>query len=333
LLFVVVIILHLCLNLLSNLNLFPSSSIIKTRSVFFCYSFPHTHTYPTGATQAAGTWDRRKIYGCVCDDKRYAQNIYGTMGHDCSLKTCPYGDNPKTAGVDEAQRIVCTADGGYFTITFRQYTTDKIYHNAAASTSYVQLATGTITYGSATLTSVSADLQTSLAQGDSVQLYGTNGDTRNFTVSSVTSNTVVMTDIIGMETKTSVPIRKNLKSIKYALEELPTIRNVTVSLTTDGSTATTTACQSGGTYIDVTFTGDFGDLPQMTSSVTSLTKTGGTATHVISTQTAGTKDEMECSNQGLCDRDKGVCKCFSQMTSSNGQGGAGRRGDCGHRQV
>ena len=36
---------------------------------------------------------------------------------------------------------------------------------------------------------------------------------------------------------------------------------------------------------------------------------------------------------GICDRAKGTCSCFDQMTSSDGQGGAGRRGDCGFREV
>ena len=57
------------------------------------------------------------------------------------MKTCPYGDNPKTVGVNEVQRVVCTADGGSFTLTFRQHTTSSIYYNAAASVDYVQLAT------------------------------------------------------------------------------------------------------------------------------------------------------------------------------------------------
>ena len=57
------------------------------------------------------------------------------------MKTCPYGDNPKTVGVNEVQRVVCTADGGSFTLTFRQHTTSSIYYNAAASLDYVQLAT------------------------------------------------------------------------------------------------------------------------------------------------------------------------------------------------
>jgi hypothetical protein len=39
-----------------------------------------------GATQAAGTWDHNKIYGCVCDDQRYTKNVYGKTGHDCSVR-------------------------------------------------------------------------------------------------------------------------------------------------------------------------------------------------------------------------------------------------------
>jgi hypothetical protein len=213
-----------------------------------------------GSTLAAGTWDRRKIYGCICYDSSplFMDNVYGTTGIDCALKTCPHGDNPKTAGVDEVQRIVCTADGGYFTITFRQQTTDKIYYNAPATmTKYLQLGTGSITFGSTTLTSVSADLQAILSSGESIQLVGANSDVRNYTVSSVpSSSTVTLTEPVGMETASNIPIRHNRKSIKYALEELPNIRNVSVSLTTDGTTETTTACRAGGTYIDITFTGE-----------------------------------------------------------------------------
>ena len=43
--------------------------------------------------------------------------------------------------MNEVQRVVCTADGGFFTLTFRQHTTSSIYNNAAASVDYVQLAT------------------------------------------------------------------------------------------------------------------------------------------------------------------------------------------------
>jgi hypothetical protein len=113
---------------------------------------PAATTY--GATQAAGTWDHNKIYGCVCDEKRYTHLHFlpGYTGHNCAVRTCVHGDNPKTGltgvvQVDEKQRIVCIADGGYFTVTFRQFTTDKIWYNAAATAGYVQLATVSCTAG------------------------------------------------------------------------------------------------------------------------------------------------------------------------------------------
>jgi hypothetical protein len=78
-----------------------------------------------------------------------------------------------------------------------------------------KVATSTITYGSATLTSVSADLTAVLAAGDAVQLVGGGGDVRNYTVASIpSSSTVTLTEIIGMETATTVPLRHNRQSIK-----------------------------------------------------------------------------------------------------------------------
>ena len=35
-------------------------------------------------------WDADKVKGCVCD--------FGKFGYDCSLVTCPNGDDPLTLG-------------------------------------------------------------------------------------------------------------------------------------------------------------------------------------------------------------------------------------------
>ena len=44
----------------------------------------------------------------------------------------------------------------------------------------------------------------------------------------------------------------------------------------------------------------------------------------------GTTEYVECSGRGLCDYTSGTCSCFDYFVSSDGLGGAGSRGDCGH---
>eukprot|EP00644_Phytophthora_capsici_P015497 jgi/Phyca11/127589/e_gw1.70.205.1 len=51
------------------------------------YNLFYSATYDT-------PWDADRIYGCVCD--------FGYSGADCSLRQCPYGDDPiSTSQVDE----------------------------------------------------------------------------------------------------------------------------------------------------------------------------------------------------------------------------------------
>jgi hypothetical protein len=92
--------------------------------------------------------------------------------------------------------------------------------------------------------------------------------------------------------------------------------------------STTSACSAGaGTDINIAFMIS-GNLPTITSDVTYLT--GGTITHSVVTE--GTTEEIECSGQGKCNRETGVCACFKGFMSSDGSGDgvtAGGRGDCG----
>ena len=75
--------------------------------------------YTYGATpNNPATWDAYMVQGCLCDT--------GYTGYDCSLLTCPTGDDPNTINqYDEQQLISCTdADGaGTFTLSFRLQTT------------------------------------------------------------------------------------------------------------------------------------------------------------------------------------------------------------------
>lgn len=68
------------------------------------------------------TWDGHRIHHCVCDE--------GYSGYDCSLRTCPAGDDPVTWDqVTERMWLQCQADGGAFTLTFREETTAIITPN------------------------------------------------------------------------------------------------------------------------------------------------------------------------------------------------------------
>jgi hypothetical protein len=78
-------------------------------------------------------WDADQIRGCNCDDPYF--------GPDCSLRTCPFGDDPMTGNEDpptdtnplqsnEIQSIQCRAASGYFTLSFRGQTTKHIVFNA-----------------------------------------------------------------------------------------------------------------------------------------------------------------------------------------------------------
>jgi hypothetical protein len=163
-----------------------------------------------------------------------------------------------------------------------------------------------------------------IGAGSIVNVYSNSGtDTRNYTVAAVAASTVTMTEAIGMSTETLIKLRAVTPSVKTALEQLTSIGTVNVTFSTG-----TAACSSSGTYIHVGFLSNFGDLPLMT---TTNSLTGGSDSAVVMEKVKGTKENEECSMHGECNRDVGLCKCFDAWRSSNGQGKAGARGDCGAR--
>lgn len=50
----------------------------------------------------------------------------------------------------------------------------------------------------------------------------------------------------------------------------------------------------------------------------------------VSKQQAGTKENLQCSNRGLCDNSVGFCGCSTNFDTSNGYNQPGTRGDCGY---
>lgn len=58
------------------------------------------------------TWDAYNLFGCRCD--------YPYSGYDCSLLTCPFGDDPNTPDqLDEVQYMNCTDVDLFGSIIFR----------------------------------------------------------------------------------------------------------------------------------------------------------------------------------------------------------------------
>jgi len=93
-----------------------------------------------GMSASLNTWDFEQSYGCYCDagyfHGPFAYDFSDFSGsYDCSLLTCPYGDNPATLNqVNEVHEINCIATAGAFTVTFRQVTTQDIAFDADVET-------------------------------------------------------------------------------------------------------------------------------------------------------------------------------------------------------
>ncbi|RYH20346.1 hypothetical protein EON65_23695 [archaeon] len=71
------------------------------------------------------TWDANRVFGCECDE--------GYEGYDCSLNTCPTGDDPLTRGqYDEQQILSCTDSDaeGSIVLTFRDAVTTPLLPTA-----------------------------------------------------------------------------------------------------------------------------------------------------------------------------------------------------------
>ena len=54
----------------------------------YCHRGDATHLTYGATPNDRLTWDHDMVQGCLCDD--------GWQGFDCSLRRCPYGDDPDT---------------------------------------------------------------------------------------------------------------------------------------------------------------------------------------------------------------------------------------------
>jgi hypothetical protein len=115
-----------------------------------------------------------------------------------------------------------------------------------------------------------------------------------------------------------------IQELKSAIVAMATIG--TVEITAD----TSTVCDVTTPLVDITFTSELGDLPDLIPDGANLV--GGTIS--IGTVEDGAGRLFECSGRGDCDRDTGECKCWPYRTSSDGFGTyQGRVGDCAYSVI
>jgi hypothetical protein len=242
----------------------------------------HTDDYGGAAANRYGeapnnprTWDFDSMTGCYCDE--------GYHGFDCSLMSCPVGDDPKKRNLhNEVQAFTCT--------------------------------TVPVPLGDAAFTGAVAGTPTT---------YGA------FTVA-----------FRGVETAW-IDHQATEATVKAQLEKLRTLGKVEVvfmkkdaAVGAAAKAAADVACTGDGSnVVQVKFLTELGNLPDLTfrrrDSVQlgsiELSVDGRGASH------AGTRaPQIMCSNRGICNEVLGICTCFHGYGSSDGAGGPGTRGDCGH---
>jgi len=137
-----------------------------------------------------------------------------------------------------------------------------------------------------------------------------------------------------------IPATASSTTVTEALAALPTMQAFTLTFLGAG----TTVC-SLNTVVSIEFTQQFGEPQELLAvdasgnilntaqGITWAYNTGSSLTVTTPGQTfyavEGTKENAPCSNRGYCDQTSGECKCYKGFVTSNGNLGAGTRGDCG----
>lgn len=100
-----------------------------------------------------------------------------------------------------------------------------------------------------------------------------------------------------------------------------------------------TVCGDSGSTVQITFKLPQGDQPDLVvekgaglrADIDVITD-GAHSKNTFGVKSfRGTREHIECSNHGVCDRETGICKCYELYDSSDGFGNFGPRMDCGYR--
>ncbi|GMH98593.1 hypothetical protein TrST_g2503 [Triparma strigata] len=308
------------------------------------------------------TWDADRVNGCNCDD--------GWEGYDCSLRSCPTGDNPGTYGENrEVQLLRCQASSGTFALQFRQETTSALawdieaWELKQALEALDTVKSVDVTYSINKITSstnstyqpLKSCTTTTASPYCVVQVTGglvasavsgmTEATCKAACDVDATCNSFAFTAGTGACSYYDLAINATSKSSTSATvqsywktSDPLTIKGINKKGLCTNTTQTNVA--------SLTFNSPSGDVPSVivysnslalvdtltsaTTGVLSIATDGSTLSGLTSVM--GTTDEEVCSGRGTCVAEFGTCTCHQNWGSSDGKGGQGVLADCGFRQ-
>lgn len=244
-------------------------------------------------------WDADMIYGCACMRAPSIDNRY-SFDYDQTIEIHPFMQNMSAEHTDASS------------LFFRG--------------PYAMAATDFSGWACTSARCPNGDNPATRDNHNEIQRLNCKADSGSFTI-SFRGNT---TEAINYDDTHDV--------VEYKLEEIFTISHVTVRLfvnqNNEGTVGTTICSSAGTTYAFIEFLTETGNLPLITMTDVSLALTSDTPSLAAREWVTGTKEDIECSGQGICNENTGQCNCSEGYGSSNGTvTGPGNRGDCTYRDT
>ncbi len=128
-------------------------------------------------------------------------------------------------------------------------------------------------------------------------------------------------------------------TIESGIESLDDLSNSKWSNLDVSVSGSTYICDSTAKTTTIELTSDYGNIPDLKVIYKVYANSGAIAKTLTWSSTTGAGTLYECSNQGLCNRQNGVCQCvqdaydntlYYRVSSSDGANGQGTRADCGY---
>lgn len=235
-------------------------------------------------------WDADKIYGCMCSRPISIDNVFSSKDY------------------------LTQFSNKFLNMT----TTNLTYFDDDMETFRTNVYRGPYAY--AVTENNGFDCSTSLCPtGDNPMTTGELNEIQEIQFSSSTG--VFYLSFRG-NTTYSIFCNATIDILEYRLEQLFTIHDV--KLSRSGNSSTNICDTASPIYVE--FVSEFGDLPLMMANETGMAAYNSV---IVSEYQKGSKEDIECSGQGICNEKSGVCQCLERFSSSNGYfDSPGERGDC-----